>query len=263
MKPLLTAIAIVLMAATVVAGASTDGNYTLLQTDIVGSGQTGTDGNYVMFIDIGEPIVSHNASDENYAVSLGFFEQAFSTITQFVEPYVPPGGGGTNPTIDFNFIVETEWNEEKGLAIIVKADKPLADIKIILTVADKFYPIIYGFSEFNELDANTWIVYISKEDLKNASYFIVEAQYRGRVKQFKMSVQDAIEGKITELPLNVFDMMLVFFVAKDYVVYSFFLAGNLIEITRNMTIFGVIMAIILLAFVYKYVKKKKYTKVYR
>lgn len=61
---------------------STDGNYTLLQYDLQGSGTTTTltDSNYVLFAEVGEPATSENLSDSNIAAAAGFFGEAILAI---------------------------------------------------------------------------------------------------------------------------------------------------------------------------------------
>lgn len=87
---------------------STDGNYTLIQFDFLGSGEsTLTDGNYATFADVGEPVVHQAMTDENYSAGAGFYgenivqiivvivEAAAVTISQTIIVMLPILGGNS------------------------------------------------------------------------------------------------------------------------------------------------------------------------
>ena len=87
---------------------STDGNYTLIQFDFLGSGEsTLTDGNYATFADVGEPVVHQAMTDGNYSAGAGFYgenivqiivvivEAAAVTISQTIIVMLPILGGNS------------------------------------------------------------------------------------------------------------------------------------------------------------------------
>ena len=86
MKAALILFMIVLLAGLACA-TSTDGNYTLIQFDFLGSGEsTMTDGNYASFADVGEPIAHQSMTDGNYNAGVGFYgEFAVSIILAIAE----------------------------------------------------------------------------------------------------------------------------------------------------------------------------------
>lgn len=65
----------------------TDGNYTMIQYDLAGSGNVATDGNYYFAaIDAGEPATAQNISDENYNAGIGFYGNPFAALVELVAP---------------------------------------------------------------------------------------------------------------------------------------------------------------------------------
>lgn len=76
-----------------------DGNYSLLRVNVIGSGKIVSDGNFVIFLNVGEPIVEKQVFDSNYYIALGFYGRPITGVIEEVPvPSVPPvgyrGGGG-------------------------------------------------------------------------------------------------------------------------------------------------------------------------
>lgn len=77
---------VLILFASLACATSTDGNYTLLQFDVIGSGEsTLDDENYISFADVGEPVVHQAMTDDNYSAGLGFYGESIVAFITIVE----------------------------------------------------------------------------------------------------------------------------------------------------------------------------------